>query len=200
MTWFSDKGVEISKEDLHHIHTEVRNERRFWYDKIVAYVNFYSTIISALLSGFILGLTQVNNLGQFKYALLIIPIISTILSRFARRTIRLIFRQFIENTGVMAKLELIMGMYGPIKSKNIPTNILFPRDETINPIRHYSNLLRFEKMEEFVEDELKQPDRIFKMKQRVFLILEILSIIMLVGALVLMIWGTSGTLPLQNIS
>lgn len=188
MTWLSKEGRELDNETVLHLHNEIRNERRFWFDKSVSYVNFYSTVVSALLSAFILGLTQSSNLGQFKYVLLFILIISIILCTYAKKAIRICYRQFLENTAIMAKLEFIIGMYSPIKL-DITDKILFPDDKCINPIRHYKNLIRFKESEKFVEDDISQPDRTFKIKTRVFSMLETLSIIMLIGALILMILG-----------
>lgn len=188
MTWLSKEGRELDNETILHLHSEIRNERRFWFDKSVAYVNFYSTVVSALLSAFILGLTKLSDLGQSKYVLLFIPIISIILCVYAKKAIRICYRQFLENTAVMAKLECIIGMYSSIKL-DITDKILFPDDECINPIRHYENLIRFEESEKFVEDDLSQPNRTFKIKTRVFSMLETLSIIMLIGSLILMILG-----------
>jgi hypothetical protein len=188
MTWLSKEGRILDNETLLHLHTEIRNERRFWFDKSVAYVNFYSTVVSALLSAFILGLTQLSKLGQFKYVSLFIPIVSTILCIYAKKAIRVCYRQFLENTAIMAKLEFIIGMYSPIKL-DIADKILFPGDNYINPIRHYEHLIRFKESEKFVEDDLSQPNRTFRIKTRVFSILETLSIIMLIGASILMILG-----------
>jgi hypothetical protein len=188
MTWLSKEGRELDNETVLHLHNEIRNERRFWFDKSVAYVNFYSTVVSALLSAFILGLTQLSNLGQFKYVLLFIPIISIILCIYAKKAIRICYRQFLENAAIMAKLEFIIGMYSPIKL-DITDKILFPDDKCMNPIRHYENLMRFKESEKFVEDDLSQPNRTFKIKTRVFSMLETLSIIMLIGTLILMMLG-----------
>lgn len=190
MTWLINKGKgkELDGASLRHLHSEIRTERRFWFDKSVAYVNFYSTLVSGLLSVFILGLSQFSKLGQFKYVLFFFPIVSINLCIYAKKAIRICYRQFLENTAIMAKLEFIIGMYTPIKM-DITDKILFPNDKYLNPIRHYENLIRFNESEKFIENDLRQPIRTFRIKMKVFSILEVLSIIMLIGVLILMVLG-----------
>ena len=187
MTWMVYKGKEFDAPCLLHIHGEVRNERRFWFDKSVAYVNFYATIISALMSAFIFGLTQVDTLGQFKYFLLVLTIIPIFLSFYAKRAIKICYRNFLENTAIMAKIELYLGLYSALKLTNLDKNI-FEDDKYLNTKRHYDNLKRFRRSEDFIEDDLEQSNRTYRIKVRVFTLLVILSIVMLIGALILMIY------------
>ena len=36
MTWFSEEGKELDIQIILHLYSEIRNERRFWFDKSIA--------------------------------------------------------------------------------------------------------------------------------------------------------------------
>ena len=180
MSWIKKTETNIETEQIQHIHSEVREERRFWFDRSIAYMNFYSTIVSALLSAFVLGLTQLEDLGQYKYMLVTLPLISLVLCIYAKRIIRICYRQFLENTATMVKVETLMGLYNPIEA-DLPDGIPFSQDRFLNPERYYDNFMKFDCSNDFVEHDLRQTNRTYSNTKRVFTLLQILSALMIGG-------------------
>ena len=177
MPWFINDGSIIDFEKLKHLHSEIRSDRKFWHDKSVAYLNWYTSFALATLSAFFLLLTKKESLGNYLILLTILPIITVFLCHYARKSIKICYRQFLEHTSVMAKFEYVLGLYHPIKGDKEAPNF-FSEDDFINPRRHLKYIESFRHSTDFVNSELRAPERTFSYKVRILLLLQSLAIIL----------------------
>jgi hypothetical protein len=184
LKWISDNGIEISEEVLCHLHREIRLERTFWHNKSISYLTWYATFIFALYSGFFILLTKRGDIGPFFILITTIPFLTVFLCTYAKKSIAVCYRQFLEHTTIMAKLDYILGLYVPIKCK-MPDTEIFNNDPFLNPVRHHDFLKSNSKSEKFVEDELKATERTFAYKKQIFTVIQVLSVV--IGVVVFLV-------------
>ena len=182
--WISDDGIELSEKVLCHLHREIRSERTFWHNKTIAYLTWYATFIFALYSGFFILLVKRDAIGPFFIIITIIPFLSVFLCTYAKKSIAVCYRQFLEHTTIMAKLDYILGLYVPIKCK-MPDTKIFNNDPFLNPVRHHVFLTSHGISEKFVEDELKATERTFAYKKQIFSVMQVISV--LIGVVIFLV-------------
>ncbi len=174
--WISENGVEISDDVLCHLHREIRLERTFWHDKTISYLKWYATFIFALYSGFFILLAKRGDLGPFFILITIIPFLSVFLCTYAKKSIAICYRQFLEHTTIMAKLDYILGLYTSIKCK-MPDTKIFNDDHFLNPSRHYDFLLSHNESEKLVNEEFNATERTFAYKKQIFSVIQFFSVV-----------------------
>jgi hypothetical protein len=64
MSWMLATDKDIDGDTVRHLHSEIRSARHFWYDKSLAYLNWYTSFALALLSAFFLLLTKKDDFGE----------------------------------------------------------------------------------------------------------------------------------------
>ena len=177
MSWVVTDKKEIDNDTLRHLNSEIRKDRQFWYDKSLAYLNWYTSFALALLSAFFLLLTKKDDLGNYMVLLTILPVIAAVLCYYARKSILICYRQFLEHTTIMAKLEYILGLYRTTEGSS-DTAPFFSEDKFLNPQRHYDYLQKFGRSEQFVAAELGASQRTYRYKLRIFALLQAFAIIL----------------------
>ncbi len=205
MNWVASTGNVPDFENLRTFYGQVRLDRRFWYERAINYASLYATLVSGLLSIFFVGVAARESLGLFQWALLATLVIIILLCEFAKRVLGICFRQFMENTVIMAKLEYYMGFYGTLKYPELerddggiilaPTR-LFPEDRFLNAERYLQNMQGFNTSEEFIRHELSEKKRVRYFITLVFTAIELLSVFMFIGATFIFLrneWGGIST-------
>jgi len=155
MSWMSPIGIDISTDRLEIIYEQVKEERRFWFDKCLSYMNFYYTINITLFTGYFLA----NNFEKLQKMLVIMPVLSLFICAYAKKINRICHKQFMENTIIMIKLEYLLGLYSKIKVSDVKGTIPFQNDEFIWVGRHYQNMITYKDSSQYVDDELKEKNR-----------------------------------------
>jgi hypothetical protein len=178
MSWILPTEKVIDGDTLRHLHSEIRTARQFWYDKSLAYLSWYTSFALALLSAFFLLLTKKDDFGSYLGLLTILPLIAAVLCHYARKSIRICYRQFLEHTTMMAKLDYILGMYQTPDPQN--RSLFFEEDNFISPQRHFDYVRKFEREDQFGAAELDAPERTYHYKLRIFRMLQVLAIILAV--------------------
>jgi hypothetical protein len=196
--WFSKEGADISPDTLRHLHREIRLERAFWHDKTVAYLKWYATFIFALYSGAFLLVTKAD-LGPFFILITVIPLFGILLCDYAKRSMRVCYKQFLEHTTIMAKLDYLLGLYVPIKSEMSDAKI-FSKDLFLNPSRHFKFLETNETAEKYVDDELKAKERTYAYKRHIFTVIQWISLGVSVVFFVVGLFEVSKFLRINSIS
>lgn len=190
MSWIIGNEKDIDKDTVKHLHSEIRTARAFWYDKSLAYLNWYASFLLALLSAFFLLLTKKDEFGPYLGLLAILPLIAAVLCHYARKSIRICYRQFLEHTAMMAKLDYVLGMYRTTDLQDPP---FFQDDNFISPRRHFEYVQKFKREDQFVEAELAAPERTYHYKLRIFKLLQVLAVVLVLVIL------SSGTIRIAGV-
>lgn len=174
MGWISLKGELIKEEHLLELYTQIKEERRYWFDKCLSYMNFYYTINVTLFTGFFL----VNNFEHVHKMMIIMPTLALLICIYAKKINKICHKQFIENTVIMIKLEYLLGMYGQINviSKN---QIPFEDDPYIGMERHFNNMIKYKTSDKYVDIELKEKNRSYSYNTKVLNYMIIMSIVLI---------------------
>lgn len=179
MSWMSPKGVDISSDRLEIIYEQVKEERRFWFDKCLSYMNFYYTINITLFTGFFLA----NYFERLQKMLVIMPILSLFICTYAKKINRICHKQFMENTIIMIKLEYLLGAYSRIKASDIKGTIPFQKDKFLGVDRHYQNMIAYKDSAQYVDDELKEKNRSYAYNTKALNYMILMSAILIVYAI-----------------
>lgn len=178
MGWVSFQGKEIDKEKIEILYSQIKEERRFWFDKCLSYMNFYYTINITLFTGFFLA----NYFEKVQKMLVIMPILSLFICTYAKKINRICHKQFLENTVIMIKIEYLLGMYSNIKIQNITDDIPFSKDAFLGIDRHYRNMIMYSDSEEYIKRELKEKNRSYKYNNKALNYMILMSIILIIYA------------------
>lgn len=181
MGWTSFEGRIIDEERILVLYSQIKEERRYWFDKCLSYMNFYYTINVTLFTGFFL----VNNFDKIQKMMIIMPILSFLICVYAKKINRICHKQFLENTVIMIKLEYLLGMYGKVKIEpDINNETPFKNDAYIGLERHYRNMIKFETSDEYVESELREMKRSYRYNTKILNYMMIMSMLLIIyGAL-----------------
>jgi len=176
MSWIFSTEKDIDGDTVRHLHSEIRSSRQFWYDKSLAYLNWYTSFALALLSAFFLLLAKKDDFGPYLGLLTILPLIAAVLCHYARKSIRICYRQFLEHTAMMSKLDYMLGMYRTTDQQN--HSPFFEEDSYISPQRHFDYVRKFKREDQFVAAELDAPERTYHYKLSIFRMLQVLAIVL----------------------
>lgn len=181
MGWTSFEGRIIDEENILALYSQIKEERRYWFDKCLSYMNFYYTINVTLFTGFFL----VNNFDKIQKMMIIMPILSLLICVYAKKINRICHKQFLENTVIMIKLEYLLGMYNKVKTEpDINNETPFKNDAYIGIERHYKNMIEFEASDEYVEHELREKKRSYRYNTKILNYMMIMSMLLIIyGAL-----------------
>ena len=174
MSWVINTENNIDGENLRHLHSEIRKARQFWYDKSFAYLNWYTSFVLAMFSAFFVLLTKKADFGAYLGLLTILPLIAVFLCHYARKSIKICYRQFLEHTAMMAKIDYMTGMFRTNDTNN--NSPFFEEDLFISPQRHFDYIRKFKRENQFVVAELEAPERTYNYKLRILRMLQILAI------------------------
>lgn len=179
MSWISYTGTEIEDERLESLYTQIKEERRFWFDKCLSYMNFYYTINITLFTGFFLA----NYFEKIQKMLIIMPILSLFICTYAKKINRICHKQFLENTVIMIKLEYLLGMYTKIKVSTQNNKSPFEYDSFIGIERHYENMKSYKDSNIYVENELNEKNRSYAYNNKALNYMILMSIILIIYAI-----------------
>lgn len=175
MGWTSFEGRTIDEEKILSFYSQIKEERRYWFDKCLSYMNFYYTINVTLFTGFFL----VNNFEKVQKMMIIMPALSFLICVYAKKINRICHKQFLENTVIMIKLEYLLGMYNKVKTEpDVTKEIPFKNDKYIGIERHYRNMIEFETSDEYVENELREKKRSYKYNTNILNYMMLMSVIL----------------------
>lgn len=180
MGWISIEGNKIKENNLNLIYSEIKEERRFWFDKCMSYMNFYFTINISIFTAYFLG----NYFDAIKEVLILLPIMSIIICYYARKVNRICHNQFIENTIIMIKIEYLLGMYNSIYSNPCNGQVPFCNDKYLGIERHYINMITYNKAEDYIKSELNEKKRTYSYNNRALLYMILISIILIIYNLI----------------
>lgn len=186
MSWTSFDGEMIDEETILALYSQIKEERRYWFDKCLSYMNFYYTINVTLFTGFFL----VNNFEKIQKMMIIMPILSLLICVYAKKINRICHNQFLENTVIMIKLEYLLGMYSKVRTGlEMNNKIPFKNDAYIGIERHYKNMIEFETSDDYVKFELNEKKRSYMYNTKVLNCMMIMSILLIMyGILICGIW------------
>ena len=180
MGWISIEGDEIKENNLNLIYSEIKEERRFWFDKCMSYMNFYFTINISIFTAYFLG----NYFDAIKEVLILLPIMSIIICYYARKVNRICHNQFIENTIIMIKIEYLLGIYNSIYFNSCNGQVPFCNDKYLGMERHYKNMINYDKSEDYIKIELNENKRTYSYNNKALLYMIIISIILIIYNLI----------------
>ena len=179
-TWLSEEGIRISEHTLLELY-KVQSEAQISHlDSHYKYRNYYTTILSALLTIFVGGMFQFYK-EPFALTLPVLLIFIVILSELGKRTIDRYYKRFLESVTILAKTENALGLDTGIKVDSKPTHVLWPSDKQIIPDRWISDRVqapsgkKYESSQEFISDRMKMGDN--RIAHRTFRSFQIVSII-----------------------
>ena len=177
MSWYSNKGREIGKDELLMIHQESQEGQISEVDLHYKYVNYYSTICSALLTAFVAGMLQFYK-ESISLVLLVIPIIVIIIAEHGKGAVDRFYQRFLEHIVISAKIENMLGLDSQIQIKGepIPSKLLWPNDEVFMPKRNVDDRFEYIDSENFIKERMKGGAN--SKAHRIFSIFEILSIVL----------------------
>lgn len=177
MGWYSNNGREIEEDKLLTIYQESQQGQISQIDLHYKYVNYYSTICSALLTAFVAGMLQFYN-EPISLVLLVIPLIVINIAEHGKGAVDRFYQRFLEHVIVSAKIENMLGLDSQIqiKGKANPSKLLWPNDEVFIPKRHVEHRFEYADSENFIKKRMKGGANL--KAHGIFLIFEILSVIL----------------------
>lgn len=193
MSWISLDGTELKQENLETLYAQIKEERRFWFDKCLSYMNFYYTINITLFSGFFLA----KYFEKVQSILVVMPVLSLFICFYAKKINRICHKQFLENTVIMVKLEYLLGMYTKLKVSDLEMleplcKIPFKYDNFLGIERHYKNMIKFSNSDRYVEKELEEKNRSYTYNNKALDYMIYMSI-------ALIVYGVLGNIKFQQI-
>lgn len=172
-SWLSKDGKEVNADTLLKIYEAHEEQFRAHLDLHYKNRNYYMTLISALLSIFVGGILQFHR-EALSIILFAIPISVVVLSELAKKTMDRYYLSFLESVVILAKVEHILGLSGPLKiHKNGTSEELWPQDEQFI-LKRWKERYNYESSEQFVNERMKMGDN--RYAHWVFNILEIITI------------------------
>lgn len=179
MSWISFSGRKYTRDKIEILYSQIKEERRFWFDKCLSYMNFYYTINITLFTGFFLA----NYFERIQKMLIIMPILSLFICIYAKKVNRICHKQFLENTVIMIKLEYLLGMYNSIKSEGEKGEIPFVNDQFLGIGRHFDNMIKYKDSEAYVENELREKNRSYRYNNKALNFMMLMSFILIIYGL-----------------
>lgn len=168
---YNKNNFEESKLEI--LYSQVKEERRFWFDKCLSYMNFYYTINITLFTAYFLS----NYVNEIRQAVIILPILVIFICYYAKRINKICHNQFLENTVIMIKIEYLLGMYDDINfNKESP----FYLDKFIGIERHFKNMSKFSYSEEYIKHELKEKQRTYYYNNKILNYMILVSVLLII--------------------
>ena len=159
--------------------SELSQRRTIQQNFATIYITLLSAIVGASVAGASLFPTFPKNLF-----IAIGPILSLLIAHFARDTVQRQDAHVREVIALIAKAENCLGLFGEIEVKEVAHRAdLWPADESfVIPRWVDSRMQSGESSEDFVK---KRPGGTIRNLSRAFLVMQIVSVILLVGIIVL---------------
>lgn len=177
MSWNSNEGMEIEEDQLLRIYLESQRGQNSEVNFHYKYLNYYSTVFSALLTAFVAGILSYYK-ESISLALLAIPFIVVIMAENGKITVDRFYRRFLEHVTVSAKIENLFGLDSQIqiKGKSNPSKILWPNDEVFVPKRHLKDRFEHTDSESFIKERMEGGANL--RAHMIFSFFEVLSIVL----------------------
>jgi len=186
VSWLSSvNGEEPSEEVLLKIYDTHENDRNAALDLHYSNRNYYMTLVSALLAIFAGGMLQFyREISSF--ILLAIPITVLALSELAKKSMDRYYQRFLEATVILAKIEHLFGLDGPIRSKKLKsTKILWSKDKHFVLERWATDRAKCNSSEQFISERMSMGDN--RYAHWVFSLMEVVTIILSLVSLVILL-------------
>lgn len=184
--WLTSEGEPLEEGHLVGLWKQYYINEVAYLDLHFKYANWYSAFFIALFAAYIVGLSQYyTSLASILF--LALPVLVIVLAHLGRKAMDRFYRRFLEAVTMLAKLEKLLGLDGPIQANsNVkPLTALWPDDEYFIPRRHHE--ARYAKTKkssgEFIEKRMKLGAN--RIVHNTFLAFQIIAAVLLFGGIVL---------------
>ncbi|TEU18556.1 MAG: hypothetical protein E3J21_05700 [Anaerolineales bacterium] len=142
-------AIESEREELLKLYELAINEHHYYLDAHQKRIDFYTGILSALLTGAVVGLFQASEPYHFA-CLCIAPVLIYAVSRIAIEGTFRVYQRLLETVTVRAKIEQELGL-----TSRQPDSADDPdpywRSEPIIPYRHIESRKKYESSKAFID-------------------------------------------------
>lgn len=184
-TWLTSEGKPLEEEHFLELWKQYYVNEVAYLDLHFKYANWYSAFFIALFAAYIVGLSQYyTSLASIFF--LALPILVIVLAQLARKAMDRFYQRFLEAVTMLAKLEKLLGLDGPIQAKSNVKSLmdLWPEDKRFIPERHYRSRYAEEKSSrEFVKKGMKLGAN--RIVRNTFLVFQIIAVLLLLGGIAL---------------
>ena len=175
-SWLSQSGPDIEPDNLIKLYEVYGKQASDALDLHYKNRSYYLIIISALLTIFIGGILEFHQ-TEVALILLAVPISTILLSHLAKDSMDRYYQRFLESVIVLAKIEHILGLDGPIKDRNSRLSKSLWKDDTqFVPKRWVRDRAVYDSSKEFKEAKMKEGDN--SPSKKVFTSLQIVAAIL----------------------
>ena len=189
--WISEEGIQISNDTLLELYKVHLKEQISHLDFHFKYRNYYTTILSALLTLFVGGMLQYYKEPFAVVLPFFILFFTILLSEMGKKTIDRYYRRFLESVTILAKIQNALGLDTGIKIKSKHTQDLWTSDKQIIPDRWVDDRTgesvnkEYKRSEKFISDRMHRGDNQYA--HWIFTIFEIVSGILTVSSILLLL-------------
>jgi len=127
--WLNQMTEEsLGKGDLLQLYKLFQDRQIADLDMLHKYANYYVAALLAMLAALAIGLTRAYD-TPVAGALIALPVVSFMLSQQGKLMAFRFYRRYNEGRVRLTKIEYLLGLLGPIASKEVPQNDLWPKDK-----------------------------------------------------------------------
>ncbi len=177
-------AIESEREELLKLYELAINEEHCYLDAHQKRIDFYTSILSALLTGTGIGLFQASEWYHFAF-LCIAPVLIFAVSSIAIQGTFRVYQRLLETITVRAKIEQELGLTSrqPSGAEDLD---YYWRSEPIIPHRHIESRKKYESSKAFLDANVTKGLQLWA--GRLFRVFQWLSFGVLLGLLALAIW------------